>query len=147
MSGVACGDDGCHPLTPTQAESLWASAQRAKEKRAADMPDERAAISNLFAAFIRLNELGWRDASYAPRGKRLELIECGSTGIHDGYRDEHGFWIHSHDDTWPSKPVLFRLHPIEVAAKADPKTVPETSLHEKDAEQAPVNPSDPSLTT
>lgn len=35
------------------------------------------------------------------------MIEAGSSGIHIGHRDDHGFWI-CDGDIWPSRPVLFR---------------------------------------
>jgi hypothetical protein len=107
IGGIACGPDGCKAISRDVAEALWEAAMAQKAKRAADMPDERTALRVLTDAHIRLKELGWREATYAPRNVPLELIECGSSGIHTGYRDEHGFWILD-DDTWPSKPVLYR---------------------------------------
>jgi hypothetical protein len=107
--GFACGKDGCHVLTKEAAEALWAEAQAAKAKRAAEMPDDQTAIRVMSNAHSRLMELGWRDATYAPAdGSDLELIEVGSTGIHLGYRDtDRCFWIVD-DDVWPSRPVLWR---------------------------------------
>jgi hypothetical protein len=89
--------------------ALIRAADEAKAKRAEEMPDEHTAIGVMFGAWLRLKELGWRDATYAPTDHSpLQLIEAGSTGIHEGYRDaERRFWI-TDDDTWPSRPVLWR---------------------------------------
>lgn len=65
-------------------------------------------IRIIFNAFNRLQKLGWRAAIYAPRDRSpLLLIEAGSTGIHHGYRDEHGFWVHD-GETYPSNPILWK---------------------------------------
>jgi hypothetical protein len=71
--------------------------------------EERKLIGVMFDAFDKLRRLGWKDAMYAPRGKDLEVIEAGSTGIHLATRAGIGFWIHDADDTYPSSPILFRV--------------------------------------
>ena len=72
-------------------------------------PIERAEVRTIFHAYDRLRKLGWRDAFYAPRdSSALLLIEAGSTGIHRGYRDEHGFWVADGGDTYPSHPILWK---------------------------------------
>jgi len=114
--GHMCGEDGCKPLTRDVAEGLFAAAKRSKAERAERMPDEQSAIRAMFDAYTRLKELGWHEATYAKKGVPLQLLEVGSTGIHEGYRDEFGFWINSHNDTWPSRPVLSRS-PDEAAVK------------------------------
>jgi hypothetical protein len=115
------------PLTRAEGEALWASAEAAKAKRAAMMPDEQAAIHALWDAHQRLKELGWRDGKYSPRdGTRFKTIEVGSTGIFDG--DCHGEWpdctwtTYDGHDAYPSSqpPALFKLYP-EDQAKYDAK--------------------------
>ena len=70
---------------------------------------EDTEVRAIFHAYDRLRKLGWRDTIYAPRdGSPLLLIEAGSTGIHQGYRDEHGFWVID-EDTYPSHPILFKV--------------------------------------
>lgn len=92
------------------AEDLWARAQAAQRTRAADMPTEQDALNRLFECWLRLKELGWREAVYMPKDHSIHpLIECGSTGIHNGYHDETGrYWIVSDNDSWPSSPILYR---------------------------------------
>lgn len=108
------GEDGLprfrhEPLTREVADAIIAEADAAKARRAAAMPTEREATHVLHNAWLRLKELGWHEAQYAPKdpSKPLELIEVGSTGIHRGYRDDVSFWIID-DDSWPSRPVLYR---------------------------------------
>lgn len=92
------------------AEEIWAAAQAGARTRAADMPTERRAIDSLFSAWYRLKELGWKEACYAPTDRSpLEVIECGSTGVHRGFRDEkRRFWVEDGGDLYPSMPTLFR---------------------------------------
>ena len=109
--GIMCGDGGCVHLTPDEAKAIWDAAMQEKTDRAARLPDEQSAIRAMFDGWARLKELGWRDASYAPTGTPLDVIEVGSTGIHYATRDsERRFWIHD-SDTWPANPCLFRPHP------------------------------------
>lgn len=84
-----------------------------KARRAEKMPDEAAALAQLHEAWTRLKELGFRESQYAPRdGKTAQVIEVGSTGIHEGYRDEKSdsplFWLYDNGDLWPSRPILYR---------------------------------------
>lgn len=116
MTDMRCGT---FTLTEAQKEELWASAKKAQAERAARLPTEDVCIAEISACFFRLQELGWRDAIYAPiDGSPLELIEAGSTGIHTGYRDdERRFWI-TDSDTWPSRPILFRALTAQAPTEA-----------------------------
>ncbi len=106
--------DGTHvPLTKEAAAELWRDAEAAREKRAADMPDDQAALRVLFEAFQRLKELGWREAIYCPKdGRAFDAIEAGSTGIHEcRYHGDwpNGSWdIYADSDVWGSHPILYR---------------------------------------
>lgn len=106
--------DGEHVLIRKDfADALWASAEAEKAKRVADMPTEQDAINALNQAYTRLKELGWQDPVYAPKdGSQLDLIEAGSTGIHQGTYEgkwpKGAWWIYSDGDIWPSRPVLAR---------------------------------------
>ena len=103
---VACGT---FTLTKGQQAAILESVALAKKERETRMPDEQSAIRALFDAYIRLKDFAWHDATYAPIGEPLEVIEVGSTGIHKATRDdERRFWIHADNDSWPSRPVLFR---------------------------------------
>lgn len=108
------------PLTRAEGEALWNAAMAAKDQRAKEMPDERAALLALQSAHTRLTELGWRDAMYCPKdGTHFQAIEAGSTGIHDcSYEGEWAkgsFWVYGDGDVWPSRPILFKLYPKEQA--------------------------------
>lgn len=49
---------------------------------------------------------------HAPVGPALLLIEPGSTGIHEGWRDQDGFWVADKKgkavDIYPSDPILYK---------------------------------------
>jgi len=113
--------DGSHaPLYKSEADQLLARIQQLKDKRATDMPTEQAAIEALFQAWYRLKELGWNDAIYCPKdGSLFSVIEAGSTGIHScsysGEWPKGSWWIHSDNDMWLSRPILFKnIQPNEV---------------------------------
>ena len=106
------------PLTRAEADVLWAAAEAAEAKRAADMPTEQDAIDMLFQAQQRLKELGWKEGMYCPKdGSAFKTIEAGSTGIFDCTC--HGEWPNcdwtSYDehDAYPSShpPLMFKLLP------------------------------------
>lgn len=71
----------------------------------------------------------WREWIYMPKdGTLVDLIEAGSTGVHQGYY--MGTWpkgsvsIVDDFDSWPSHPILYRERPTEAlhgsAATASP---------------------------
>lgn len=108
------------PLTRAEAAELWANAQERKADREKTMPDEKAALQVMFNAWLRLKELGWREAMYCPKdGSTFKVIEAGSTGIHDcSYRGSWpngSFDVFDGGDVWPSHPILFRLNPEDEA--------------------------------
>jgi hypothetical protein len=77
------------------------------------MPDERAAIRLMNAAFDRLKRLGWREAVYCPKdGSSFDAIEAGSTGIHschyEGEWPTGRWWVAADGDLYPSRPILYR---------------------------------------
>ena len=116
-------EDGSRvPIRKSFADALWASAEAEKEKRHADMPTERDAIQQLWAAQKRLKELGWQNPIYAPKdGSPLDIIELGSTGIHRGHYEgkwPDGSWWIADGDLWPCRPAL---------ARPAPKQPPETN--------------------
>ncbi len=127
-TGEICPETGFpasrhEPLTRREADALWDAAMAAKAKRAADMPDEQAALRAMCEAFQRLKELGWSEAMYCPKdGSGFKAIEPGSSGIHDcHYQGEWAsgsWWVEDAGDMWPSHPCLFKLYP-EDQAKED----------------------------
>jgi hypothetical protein len=106
--------DGHHePLRKSEADALLRASDEAKARRIEQMPDEQSAIHALFSAYLRLKELGWKDAIYCPKdGTLFDVLEAGSTGIHrcryDGEWPTGHWWIVGDDDLYPSLPVLFR---------------------------------------
>lgn len=110
------GDDGTtrhEPLRQSEAEALMRSVEDAKQRRAELMPTEQEAAQMMLQAWYRLKELGWRETCYGPTGEVVQLIEPGSSGIHEGHRPEEWpsktWWIYSGGDSWPSNPCLFKL--------------------------------------
>lgn len=101
------------PLTRAESEAIIEAIDAECAKRAADMPDEQAAISVMFQSWLRLRELGWREAMYCPKdGRSFKVIEPGSTGIFDchyhGEWPTGSYWVSDAHDLWPSHPVLFK---------------------------------------
>jgi hypothetical protein len=109
-------DDGGfrhEPLTESEAASLWAECEAEQAKRAADMPTEQDAIKAMFSAWLRLKELGWKEAIYCPKdGSTFKAIEPGSTGIFDcsyeGEWPKGSWWCYANNDVYPSRPTLFK---------------------------------------
>ncbi len=107
--------DGSHrhePLTKTEAEAIWVECERKKAEREKKMPDENAALKQMFEAYTRLKELGWKEAIYCPKdGSMFSSIEAGSTGIHRTSYDGKwptGRWWSYDGDMWPARPILWR---------------------------------------
>lgn len=111
------------PMSEDEAKSLWDRIEADRIARQNMMPDERSAIITMFSAWLRLKELGWREAQYCPKdGSCFEVIEPGSTGIfrshYSGEWPDGSWWIEDGGDLWPANPILFRLYP-EDQAKED----------------------------
>ncbi len=111
------------PLTRGEADEMLERIERADKERAERMPDQHAALSVMFEAYLRLKELGWRDACYCPKdGTLFDVIEAGSTGIHECHYqgDWPGtYWIHSDNDLWPARPILFRARALPPNDQSD----------------------------
>lgn len=95
-------------------DALLAECEAEEAARAADMPTEQDAINAMFRAYLRLKELGWREAIYCPKdGTRFRAIEAGSTWTFPcHYMGDwpNGFWFAEEaGDLWPFRPVLFKL--------------------------------------
>lgn len=125
------------PLTRAEGEALWEAAKAAEAKREVDMPDEKAAIRAMMDAWLRLKQLGWREAMYCPKdGSMFKVIEAGSTGIFDcAYRGEWAsghFDVYDGGDIWPSHPILFKLLP-EDQAKYDARMAEARAKYQAEA--------------
>lgn len=112
------------PLTRSEADRILFTVKEAERARAVLMPDEKSAVDALFQAWLRLKELGWREACYCPKdGSEFIVIEAGITGMHachyQGDWPTGTYWISDGGDIWPSLPILFKLSPeAEEAEKA-----------------------------
>ena len=101
------------PLYEDEASALMAACDAADKKRAEDMPDEKSAVQAMMEAWVRLKELGWREAVYCPKDGTVFLaIEPGSTGFHEchyagDWPDGH-WWVADDYDMYPSRPILFK---------------------------------------
>lgn len=107
-------------LRAAPVDEAWIPAER--ERRALERElgamtivrpfagDEEESVRLVSRIYLRLKELGWRDAMYAPKDSSpLDCIEAGcSVVLTNCARDENGFWHYDGNDTWPLTPVLFR---------------------------------------
>jgi len=108
--------DGSHqPLYESEAKAIMEACEADERRRNEAMPTEQDAIRHFFDGWLQLkNKFGWREAIYCPKdGTVFEVIEAGSTGIHDcvyqGEWPKGAWWILEDGDMSPSRPVLFRL--------------------------------------
>lgn len=112
------------PMKPGEAEALILHVEAEEAKRKSDYPTEKDARREMFRAWLRLKDFGWREAEYCPKdGSPFDVIEADSSGVHrchySGEWPRGQYWISSEGDLWPSRPILFRLDPAaEEARKA-----------------------------
>lgn len=108
------------PLTRAEGAALWQSAEKVERERAERMPDEQAAIRELWDAHQRLKELGWKEPQYCPKdGTKFRVIELGSTGIFDCYYQ--GEWpdglymVMDEHDCYPTSTgvAMYQLYPAD----------------------------------
>lgn len=99
-------------VSKEQMDALLAVAAAKKARRTETMPDEAAALAQMFEAWQRLKELGWKEIEYCPKdGTTFSAIEAGSVGIHEcNFQGEwpHGRWWIYDGDAWPARPILWR---------------------------------------
>lgn len=105
------------PYDPTHKHNaIMNQVEAAKKRRAELMPTEQDAATAMWEAYYRLKELGWKETSYGPTNQTVQLIEPGSSGIHQGQRrnawPEKTWWT---GNDWPSNPCLFK--PIQPASQ------------------------------
>lgn len=101
------------PLSRAEADEILRQVEAEDARRKELMPDEEAARSMFFDAWLRLRDFGWREAMYCPKDGRLfEVIEAGSTGVHkceyNGEWPKGSYWIHADNDLSPSHPTMYR---------------------------------------
>lgn len=56
-----------------------------------------------------IDVLGWQETTHAPMFQRLWLVELGSSGVHEGWRDASGFWVFDGDETYLSNAIIFKV--------------------------------------
>lgn len=60
----------CHgpiEISDEEFERLLAAIEAKEAERAAKMPDDKAALAQMFEAWQRLQGLGWQPAQYCPK--------------------------------------------------------------------------------
>ena len=107
-------------MTEDQVRDILRAADNEKAARAADMPDDDAAMRAMHRAYQRLRDLGWAEAIYSPKdGTVFEALEAGCVVPgrchYMGEWPSGGWWMHSDNDLWPSRPILWRKLPDNAA--------------------------------
>jgi len=102
------------PFSEMDAKEIFEEFDRRDKERAEKMPDVQAALNQMFEAYTRLKDLGWREAMYCPKdGTVFDAISAGSTGIcptsYNGEWPKGRYWGYEDGDIWPSNPILFKL--------------------------------------
>lgn len=103
---------------PIQYVDQSNDARKRAHRAAAASVDNHPAIERLASVYIDLCNEGWREIMYAPKDDtEIEVIECGSTGIHRArWRSFNHqplnscgcLFIAEAGDLWPSHPILWR---------------------------------------
>lgn len=88
--------------------AMLADIERREAEAAAQMPDTAAALGVMFAAYERLQRLGWRPIMYAPKERLEQTVSVGSTGIHPAVWMMGRWWIEDGGDFWPGDPILYK---------------------------------------
>ena len=112
-------------MTEDQVRDILRAADNEKAARAADMPDDDAAMRAMHRAYQRLRDLGWAEAIYSPKdGTVFEALEAGCVVPgrchYMGEWPSGGWWMHSDNDLWPSRPILWRKLPDNAMYTAKP---------------------------
>lgn len=87
-------------------------AEAQKQARAEQLPTEFDCIRAIQQAYLRLKDLGWNDACYAPKdGTAFEAIEVGCTKVLECQTLGSSVFAAHGGDWWPSRPFVFRKKP------------------------------------
>lgn len=85
-------------------------ADAQQQARAEQFPDEQSVIRMMVQCRLRLEELGWRSALYAPRdGSHFLAITPGYAGPSECTWLGSGFFVADGNDWWPTTPSHFKL--------------------------------------
>lgn len=80
-----------------------------KQARAEQFPTEQDCIRMMIQCRLRLEELGWRSISYAPKESTFEAITPGYGGPSECMWMGSCFMVADHGDWWPAQPAWWRL--------------------------------------
>lgn len=88
-------------------------AEAQKQARAEQLPTEYDCLRVMQQAFYRLKEMGWNEASYAPKdGGYFQAIEFGCAKPMEccylGEWPSGRFFAAEAGDLWPSRPSLYK---------------------------------------
>lgn len=100
-------------MSTMDVHSILRDAKAQKAARAEQMPTEFDCLRVMTQAHLRLKDLGWREACYAPKdGSYFDAIEPGCSGIQEccylGEWPRGTFFASYGGDLWPCRPSLFR---------------------------------------
>lgn len=98
--------------TTVDVHEILREAEAQREARAEQFPDEQVVIRMMIQCRLRLEELGWRSAIYAPKnGTSFTAINPGYTGPSECMWLGSGFFVADGGDWWPAQPSHFKLKP------------------------------------
>lgn len=88
---------------------MIAEAEQAKADRAVAYPEAQHCIEAMIHIRLRLLELGWQSAEYAPKdGSRFWAISAGFTGPSECCWLGNAFFVASEHDWWPTTILVWR---------------------------------------
>lgn len=101
-------------MNGVDVHAILRMAEEQKAERALQLPTEQDCIRMMIQCRQRLIELGWNDATYAPKdGSKFDAITAGFTGpspcSYLGEFPNGAYFIEDGGDWWPVKPTLFKL--------------------------------------
>ena len=94
-------------------KGLKEQSRKERQERAQKMPTQEDAFRQIYEAYHRLKELGWKDAKYCPKdGSLFDAYEAGcieiQTASYVGTWPDGSIFAHDKHDSYPSRPILFR---------------------------------------
>ena len=113
--GHATRTDGTHKLlSKGEADALWNSVLHEQKVREVSMPKTEDALSIMFKARQRLQDLGWRSGVHCPKdGTPFAAIQYGSTAICTGSMTEEWPYGFAMIEDGGTHPYGFMWKPIE----------------------------------
>lgn len=95
-------------------------AEEQKKLRAKQLPDYQECIRLMIQIRLRLEEMGWKSGTYAPKdGTYFEAIVAGFAGPSQCVWLGSGFFIADKGDLWPAEPFMWRTQPPAMTGRDD----------------------------